>query len=100
FGATTGLHRYYLGLAAHIKEVHHDCLTLMGGPHPTHFPEGIQTHGLDIICRGEGEDATVELCDALAAGKDHRFIADLWGQHDGRIYKNTPRPLRRALHDT
>ena len=95
FGATTGLHRYYLGLAARIKEVLPSCLTLMGGPHPTYFPEVIKTRGLDIICRGEGEDATVELADALAAGKDHRFIPDLWVKESGHIYRNPARPLRR-----
>ena len=99
FGATTGLHRYYLGLAAHLKDIHPDCLTLMGGPHPTYFPEVIQTRGLDVICRGEGEDATVELADALAAGKDHRFIPDLWVKEAGHIYRNPPRPLRRDLDE-
>src|SRR4051812_6418651 len=37
-GATTGLHRYYLGLLAHLKTVAPACVTLMGGPHPTYFP--------------------------------------------------------------
>ena len=83
FGATTGLHRYYLGLAAHIKEMHPDCLTLMGGPHPTYFPEVIQTRGLDVICRGEGEDATVELATRSRPGKDHRFIARSVGEGRG-----------------
>jgi len=97
FGATTGLHRYYLGLAAHLKARFPGCLTLMGGPHPTFFPEAIQSPGLDVICRGEGEDAAVELCDALAAGRDHRAVRDLWVKHDGRIHKNPPRALRRDL---
>ncbi len=52
-GATTGLHRYYLAILAAIKDEHPDCVTLMGGPHPTYFPEVIQTQGLDVICRGE-----------------------------------------------
>ena len=61
---------YYLGLAAHIKEIHPDCLTLMGGPHPTYFPDVIKTRGLDVICRGEGEDATVELAECEGAAGD------------------------------
>jgi len=97
FGATTGLHRYYLGLAAHLKTVDPACLTLMGGPHPTYFPEVLQTPGLDVICRGEGEDAAVELCDALAEGRDHRFIRDLWVKHDGRIHANPARALRHDI---
>jgi len=97
FGATTGLHRYYLGLAAHLKAEAPEIVTLMGGPHPTYFPEVLQTPGLDVVCRGEGEDAAVELADALAAGRDPRFIRDLWVKDEGRIYANPARGLRRDL---
>jgi anaerobic magnesium-protoporphyrin IX monomethyl ester cyclase len=99
FGATTGLHRYYLGLNAHLKEIHPDCISLMGGPHPTYFPEVLKTPGLDVICQGEGEDAAVELCNALDRGQDHRHIRDLWVKHEGTITKNPARELRRDLDD-
>lgn len=97
FGATTGLHRYYLGLNHFIKQRYPRCISLMGGPHPTYFPDVIHTPGLDVICRGEGEDAAVELCDALDRGEDHRSIRDLWVKQDGVVYKNPPRELRRDL---
>jgi radical SAM superfamily enzyme YgiQ (UPF0313 family) len=97
FGTTTGLHRYYLGLNAHIKQHYPDCITLMGGPHPTYFPEVIFTPGVDVICRGEGEDATVELAQAIDRGADYRFIRDLWVKQDGRVYRNPARELRRDL---
>jgi radical SAM superfamily enzyme YgiQ (UPF0313 family) len=97
FGATTGLHRYYLGLNAEIKKRHPDCVSLMGGPHATYFPEVIFTPGLDVVCRGEGEDAAVELCNALAKGDDPRGIRDLWVKHEGRVYKSAARELRRDL---
>ncbi len=97
FGPTTGLHRYYLGLNAHIKERYPKAVTLMGGPHATYFPDVIFTPGVDVICQGEGEDAGVELVNALDAGKDHRHIDDLWVKHEGKIYKNNARPLRRDL---
>ena len=92
YSATTGMHEYYLGLNARIKE-EHSCLCLLGGPHPTFFPEVIFTPGVDVVCRGEGEGAAVELCDALAEGRDYRNIKDLWVKHEGRIYRNGPRPL-------
>ena len=82
FGATTGLHRYYQGLAAHLKTVDPDCLMLMGGPHPTYVPEVVQSPGLDVVCRGEGEDAAVELADALAT--------------QGAIYPLHPRSVGQA----
>jgi radical SAM superfamily enzyme YgiQ (UPF0313 family) len=99
FGATTGLHRYYLGLNAHLKDIHPGCISLMGGPHPTYFPEVIQTPGVDVICQGEGEDAAVELADALDRGADHRFIRDLWVKHEGTIHRNPARGLRTDLDD-
>ncbi len=97
FGATTGLHRYYLGLAARIKEVLPSCLTYMGGAHATYFPDVIHTPGIDVICRGEGEDASVELLDALDRGDDHTKIRDLWVKHEGVVYRNPARELRRDL---
>ncbi len=98
-GATTGLHRYYLGLLAEIKRQHPSCVTLMGGPHPTFFPEVIQTQGLDVICRGEGEDAAVELCAAISAGDDYTAIRDLWVKARGQIFRNPARSLRRDIDE-
>lgn len=97
FGATTGLHRYYLGLNAHIKERHPEVVTLMGGPHATYFPDVIFTPGVDVVCRGEGEEAAVELVNALDSGSDPTGIADLWVKHEGSVFKNEARPLRRDL---
>jgi radical SAM superfamily enzyme YgiQ (UPF0313 family) len=97
FGATTGLHRYYLGLNAAIKERYPGCVSTFGGPHATYFPDAIHTPGIDVVCRGEGEDASVELCDALERGADHRFIRDLWVKHEGKVYRNPARELRRDL---
>ena len=99
YGATTGLHRYYLGLNAHLKQRFPRLISLLGGPHPTYFPEVIQTPGLDVICRGEGEDAAVELCNAIESGSDYRFIRDLWVKHEGTIYANPARELRRDLDE-
>jgi len=97
FGATTGLHRYYLGLAAHIKKAYPAVVTYLGGPHATYFPDVVHTPGIDVICRGEGEDASVELCDALDRRGDHTRIRDLWVKHEGRVYRNPARELRRDL---
>lgn len=97
FGATTGLHSYYLGLAHHLKRRFPRALTLMGGPHATFFPEVVLSPGVDVVCRGEGEDAAVELCDALDRGADPRGIQDLWVKHEGVVTRSGPRALRRDL---
>ena len=100
FGATTGLHRYYQGLAAHLKDRQSRLPHVDGRAAPDLLPRGrAVTPGLDVVCRGEGEDAAVELADALAAGRDHRFIRDLWVKHEGRIYANPARELRRDLDE-
>ncbi len=96
-GATTGMHRYYLGLLHHLKQRHPKVLTLMGGAHPTFYPAVLQSPALDVICQGEGEDAAVELCDALDRGDDPRGIADLHVKRDGVIWTSAPRALRRDL---
>lgn len=97
FGATTGLHRYYLGLAKAIKDAAPDVFVLLGGPHATFYPEVVHSPGLDAICRGEGEDAAVELCDALDRGEDHTRIKDLWVKHEGVVHTNAARELRRDI---
>jgi radical SAM superfamily enzyme YgiQ (UPF0313 family) len=70
---------------------------LLGGHHVTYFPETILSEGLDVICRGEGEDASVELCNAIHKGEDYRKIQDLWVKHQGKVYKNPQRTLRRDV---
>jgi anaerobic magnesium-protoporphyrin IX monomethyl ester cyclase len=96
-GTTTGIHRYYLGLFAEIKARFPGVLTLFGGPHPTYFPEVIQSPGVDVICQGEGEDAAVELADALENDRDTTAIRDLWVKRERVIYSNPARELRRDL---
>jgi anaerobic magnesium-protoporphyrin IX monomethyl ester cyclase len=38
---------------------------IMGGPHPTYYPEVLATCSLDAICRGEGDRAMVTILDRL-----------------------------------
>ena len=67
---------------------------IYGGPHCTLVPDECMDTGLfDIICRGEGEEAIVELCDALQNGQPITGIKNLWVKSDGKIYKNPIRPL-------
>jgi len=91
FSSTTGDHLWALDTAARIRS----CAktpTIMGGAHPTFFPEVIQDPNLDFICRGEGEDALVELADALATGKPAEGIPNLWVKKNGQVMRNPVRP--------
>jgi len=95
FSVTTGMHLYFLDIAKRIRTEFPDVFILFGGPHPTFSPEVIELNEhVDAICRGEGEMATVELLDKLAAGEDHQFVQNMWfrDRKTGEIQKNSQRP--------
>lgn len=98
FSCTTGVHKWACKIAKKIKEKY-DCIILMGGPHPTYFPDIIKEESIDIICRGEGEYAFLELANAIREKKPIRGIKNLWVKEKGRIYKNDLRPLNQNLDD-
>lgn len=71
-----------------------DIPTIYGGVHPTIAPDECMSTGLfDIICRGEGEEALIELCNRLEMKENITDIQNLWIKKDGQIYKNQQRPL-------
>jgi radical SAM superfamily enzyme YgiQ (UPF0313 family) len=51
----------------------------------------------DYVIRGEGEEAFVELLDALEGNRDLATIQNLSYRRDGRVVHNTERPMIRDL---
>ena len=52
---------------------------IAGGLHPTFSPEHVlSTPGFDYVCLGEGEEALLELVEAMEAGKPTDGIANIW----------------------
>jgi len=92
FSTMTGFHIQVLSLAREIKKKY-SIPIIMGGAHPTLFPEVIHETGLDIICLGEGEFALMELLDAFERKRSYRGIKNLWIKENDRIYKNPLRPF-------
>ena len=92
YGVCTGFQNYYLNLNRELKK-QFAFISIFGGPHPTFFPEFIEEESVDIICRGEGEFAMLDLCNNLEAGTDIRNIANLWVKQNDQISKNGLRPL-------
>jgi anaerobic magnesium-protoporphyrin IX monomethyl ester cyclase len=92
YSAMTGEHQYLLEVNRRLKESYPG-LAVFGGPHATFFPEMIYEDGVDVVCRGEGEGAVVELADALAAGRDYAGVANLWVKRGGDVVRNDVRPL-------
>ena len=86
-------------VAAWTKEMK-DVPVICGGPHPTLNPEEvINTDGIDLICRGEGEPALIELCDRLVKGKDYTDIPNLWVKQNGKVIQNPIGPMIQDLDD-
>jgi len=69
---------------------------IVGGAHPSVSPDEALEHA-DFVCRGEGEEAIVELADAIANGEPFAGIANLWTKSNGQITRNEVRPLESNL---
>jgi len=69
---------------------------LVGGPHPTFFPQIINEDFIDIVCIGEGEYAILELLDKMQNGEDITKIKNIWVKEKGKVYKN---PVRGLIED-
>lgn len=93
FSCLTGLHPMALEAAEDIKKLKPDTLTLFGGPHFTFVPETLEHPSVDIICRGEGEYAVLDLLNALDNNGDIREIQNLWVKENGVLHQNSLRPL-------
>ena len=89
----TSQHEQIYDLAKAIKKVGLKGVMIVGGAHPTFFPQMIERPGIDIICRGEGEYPMLELAEAIDQGKDYSQIKNLWVKKDGNIIKNEIRSL-------
>jgi len=94
FSVITGNHAYFQNINFELKK-RYSYLALFGGPHATFFPEEVmKDSAVDIVCLGEGEEAIVELANALKAKKSYSNIKNLWVRQSGEIYKNEVRPLQ------
>ena len=96
FSVTSGSEPYYLELIRRLRK-HTKFISILGGPHPTFFPEIIEEPEVDIICRGEGDDAIVALLNKLQAGEDYSLLPNLWVKKDGNVIKNHIMPLNQSL---
>lgn len=93
FSCTTGVHLHALKDAKSIKKSIPGIITIMGGPHATFSPEVIYADCLDMVCRGEGENALLQLADHLDRKTDYSCVSNLWVKKDENIFKNEVAPL-------
>ena len=93
FSATTGDHTWVAESAGILKQALPDVPIVAGGPHPTYFPEFVNSTAIDYICRGEGEESLLELVEAIEGGADSTAIPNIWASIGGKVYQNDVRPL-------
>ena len=90
-------HKFALECAREIKTLSPSQFIIMGGPHPTFFPEVIDDSALDAVCVGEGEGAMLDLVQALDDSRPLTGIENWWIKVDGgQIERN---PVRAAESD-
>jgi len=72
---------------------------IFGGVHPTCSPQEVISHPfVDYLCVGEGEQAMLELVEALADNKPVYDIANIWTKTpEGKIVSNAPRELIQGI---
>ncbi|UCD07815.1 MAG: B12-binding domain-containing radical SAM protein [Candidatus Aenigmatarchaeota archaeon] len=92
FSITTTRYSWMIDLAKMVKSKFKIPI-LVGGPHPTFFPEIINEDFIDIVCIGEGEYAILELLDKLENGEDINNIKNLWVKEGRKIFRNQIRNL-------
>lgn len=95
---TTPQHGWLTNITDRIKK-NFKLPIVVGGAHPTCYPEIIKNAGIDIICRGEGEKALTELLDHIQNNEDITNIKNLWVKKDVTIYQNDMRPLVQNLDE-
>lgn len=95
--STTAIYPLGLGCAQLAKEVDPSIKTVFGGIHPTLCPEDVIVEdAVDMVCVGEGEEALVEVCEALDKGDSVAGIANIWSKGPGGkddVIQNEPRPF-------
>ena len=95
FSFMTGNREWAFATARALKEKFATPI-IMGGVHPTLFPEDIDLSTVDYICIGEGEYPVLELMNAIGNGEDGSQIKNLWCRKNGDVIKN---PLRDLIQD-
>lgn len=101
YSVMTGSHQYYFDLNRQVKAALKDRqpFSIFGGPHPTFFPEMISEPGVDGLCVGEGDEAIVDLANALGNGGLNPDLPNWWLKIEDEIVRNPVRPLMTDLGD-
>ena len=85
--------------SSEIRRMFKDVFIAVGGPYPIAVQEGCLKDSLDIdaVITGEGELTMVEILQRLSQGKGLQGVEGVVFREDGKIVRNTSRPLIQDL---
>lgn len=90
---TSADYSWACSIAKRIKDKR-DIPVIFGGFHPSSVPERvIKEDFVDFVCVGEGEEALLEVADAIEQGKTTKDIPNIWSKENGKTIANPPRRL-------
>jgi anaerobic magnesium-protoporphyrin IX monomethyl ester cyclase len=82
-------------IARAAKALYPDKPVILGGWHPSLLPDQtLASECVDIVVKGQGEDALLEILERIEAGESVKGIAGSGFKEDGRLAFNPPRPLK------
>jgi radical SAM superfamily enzyme YgiQ (UPF0313 family) len=95
YSATTPNYQAAIELARQVRNHFGHIKTVMGGPHPSVFPEETLNCGIiDFVVRGEGEYSLLSLCESIEnTSGDFRDIPGLSYKKEGGFVHNPKRPV-------
>lgn len=83
--------------ASDIKRVRKDIFICAGGPYPIAMQEhclyDMEDEGIDAVVTGEGELTVPEIIDRIQRGRSFEGVEGVVYRENGRVIKNSPRPL-------
>lgn len=95
----TGQHHWAVRTCQQIKKGLPEVKTILGGPHPTYYPDVIIEPGVDMIARGEAEYAVLELMRKLQNKEEFNAVQNLWIKNGNEIIKNEMAGLTENLDE-
>lgn len=85
---TAGL-KSALVLSSKLKRLYPGSVIIFGGVHPTAMPDEVLSYEhIDVVVRGEGEKALIELYKCIKAGEDFSHIGNISYRREGGVVHN------------
>ena len=82
-------------IARAVKQLYPEKPVVLGGWHPSLLPDQtLAAPFVDIVVKGQGEDAFLEIVQRIEAGESLRGVAGAGYKENGRLVFNAPRALK------